>query len=128
MTLDEVKIKVNDCLEDACGLEESEYSGNDSLIDDLGVDSIDLVDFIYGIERAFGFSLKVGDLEKMAREATNGEFEIDGNLTEAGVETLRKLVPEIDAEKIKTDMPIFDLYKLYTPDTISAMVYRKLNV
>lgn len=125
---DNVQVKVLGCLESACGLDRGEINVDSSLIDDLGLESIDLVDLVYELERAFDLTINVGELERMARKEVSGAFEVAGRLTEAGKEALRQLAPEIPQSKVVAGMPVYNLPRLYTVGALCAVIQRKLEL
>lgn len=63
--LEKVKEETAACL----GLEKEEVSGDASLINDLGAESLDLVDLTFRLEKAFNLVIPEGDLfEDRARK------------------------------------------------------------
>lgn len=48
------------------GVDESEVTAEASFKDDLGADSLDLVELVMGLEEEFGASIPTEDLEKLS--------------------------------------------------------------
>jgi acyl carrier protein len=65
MTRDEVKQALIEVLKDR-GFDVSDVSEEASLTDDLGLDSLDLVDLTMDIEEKFGLSIPDEDLPKLS--------------------------------------------------------------
>lgn len=57
----DVREKIIDLLSDKLGYEKDEISEDKDLINDLGIDSLDMIEIVMGIEETFG--LKIADQE-----------------------------------------------------------------
>jgi len=60
-----VEERVRQIIMDQLGLEASEVKPNTSFVDDLGADSLDLVDVVMRLEEAFALEIPDGDAEKI---------------------------------------------------------------
>src|SRR5206468_6300906 len=60
MTRDEIYSKVQGVLVDALGVDEEEVTPKASLIDDLGAESIDFLDIVFRLEKAFDIKIPRG--------------------------------------------------------------------
>jgi len=78
----DVKEKIIALLNDKLGYEEAELSEDKDLVNDLGIDSLDMVEIIMGIEEKFGLKIEdsevagiktVGDLIRKAEELTQNK-------------------------------------------------------
>jgi acyl carrier protein len=65
MTRDEMIAKLRDCLEDASPMVEMDGLGPDGSLEDAGLDSLDVVNFLLGIEETFGVKISDEDAEKL---------------------------------------------------------------
>ena len=66
------------------------------LMDDLGAESLDLLDLSFLIEEAFGVTIAADEFERQATSRMpGGVYERDGLLTEEAVGELRKALPEV---------------------------------
>ena len=85
MYKEEVVQGVKKCLIDCIRVSEDEISLHSKIIDDLGADSLDLLDIIFSIERHFKVKVQQGGIERKAREGlAEDEFEINGKLQPQG--------------------------------------------
>lgn len=57
--------RVKKVVVDRLKVDESEVTENASFVDDLGADSLDLVDLVMGLEEEFGIDISVEDQEKI---------------------------------------------------------------
>jgi acyl carrier protein len=78
----DVKEKIIALLNDKLGYEEAELGEDKDLVNDLGFDSLDMVEIIMGIEEKFGLKIEdsevagiktVGDLIRKAEELTQNK-------------------------------------------------------
>lgn len=63
MTLEQIEQKVNAFLIDELEIEEEKITGEARLKDDLGIDSLEVVDVVVYIEENFGFKMKPEDFK-----------------------------------------------------------------
>jgi len=128
MQQDPVYKTIVECLQRSCDLTADEIGPDKYLASDLDVDSIDMLDLLFELERAFKIKVTVGELEKRARSTTGDDpFEIDGILTDTGLARLRELMPEVPAERFRLGMSVQEIPSLFTVTSIYNLVKRKLD-
>ena len=94
MNDNEIFENVCECVRQAGDIGELEITPDMSIIDDLGMDSIDLVDFTFQLEQMFAIEFPIDEMEeRTAREMGDVPFEIDSVITPEGREHLRKSLP-----------------------------------
>jgi len=93
---------VKQCLAEVLAVKPCDIDENASLINDLGADSLDLVELMFVLERKFGVRLTQDDL-RLTRQLQLSEAEIHTEevVTPLALERLRLLFPE--ASKILVD-------------------------
>jgi acyl carrier protein len=112
---------------DSCGIDEAEIKLESTLFADLGIDSIDMVDILYAIESEYNITLKASDIDKDARSELQGQaYEVDGVITEAGLEALRRRMPEIDQARLKPGVTVHEIIKLITVHSLCKAILQKL--
>ena len=62
----DVEAKVKEIIMDKLGVEESQITPTASFTNDLGADSLDIVELVMGFESAFSVSIPDEDAEKMS--------------------------------------------------------------
>src|SRR5215207_3328666 len=92
---DELFAKVRTALVDALGVDEDEVTPEATLVGDLGAESIDFLDIVFRLEKAFDIKIPRGELfpEDIL---TSTEFVQNGKLTAEGVAKLKERMPFAD--------------------------------
>lgn len=99
---------------------------NTSLIDELGAQSVDFLDVVFRLERAFKVKIPRGKIAKDARgELSEAEFDQAGIVTEAGLARLKTYLSEVPAERFVTPLKVADIPRLFTTETFCKMVIRQ---
>ena len=118
--------KVAEIIADAMGLDTEEVTLDASLIDTLGTESIDFLDIVFRLERAFKVKIPRGKIVEEARgDLSEAEFEQDGTVTEAGLERLRLFLSEVPADRLKGPLKSADIPRLFTTETFCKLVVRQ---
>ena len=118
--------KVADTMADALGCEVGDVKLESSLIDDLGAESIDFLDIVFRLERAFKVKIPRGKIVEEARgDLSEAQFESGGLVTDAGVQRLKTFLDEVPAERFKTPLKTADIPRLFTVETFCKMVLRQ---
>ena len=96
-----------------------------SLIEGLDAESIDFLDLVFRLERAFKVKIPRGKIVEDARgDLPEAQFEQKGIVTEAGMERLRAFLSEVPAERIKSPLKVADVPRLFTAETFCKLVVR----
>ena len=111
---------VQKTMADALGCDIEDIKLDVSLIEGLDAESIDFLDMVFRLERAFKIKVPRGKIIDMSV----ADFEENGILTEKGVARLREYLSEIDASRFKTPMRVDQIARLYTPETFCKLVIR----
>ena len=126
MTEAEVFEKIQEQLVDALGVDDDEVELDKTLAGDLGAESIDFLDIVFRLEKAFGIKIPPGDLFP-DNLLNNPEFVADGKLTETGLATLKETLPHVDFSGFESDLDVNKLPELFTVKTICTYVGSKVN-
>ena len=128
VTQDEINAvfpKVAETMADALGCDVEDIEPNVSLIEGLDAESIDFLDMVFRLERAFKIKIPRGKIVENARgDLPESEFEQNGIVTEKGLAHLREYLSEVPAERFKTPMKVADIPRLFTPTTFCKLVVR----
>lgn len=123
---EEVLKKVTECLTDALGLEEDEVELSASLTGDLGAESIDFLDIVFRLEKAFDIKIPRGELFPESL-LSSPEFVKDGKMTPQGLEELRKRLPYADITEFEKNPNVAEIGNLFTVEMIVRYVEDKLK-
>ena len=111
---------------DALGVDDDEVTGTAVIKDDLGAESIDFLDIVFRLEKAFGIKIPRGEMmpENLANDPTVVQ---DGKVTPAGIAELKKRMPHSDFSEFEKDPQVESMSKLFTVDAIVNYVETKLG-
>lgn len=129
MTLnrDEILTQVQTVLVDALGIDDDEVTTEATLMGDLGAESIDFLDIVFRLEKAFEIKIPREELFPAEALMSNSEFVNNGKLTEAGLAELRAKMSHTDLTAFEADPDINKLGDLFTVNTIVNFLEAKLN-
>ena len=117
-----VWVKVQDAFAAALGLEEDDIELDSKLIEDLGAESLDFLDIVYRLERAFDIKIPRGGIESSAQEEAGGTYEVDGILTDEGLSALKQLMPEVPQEEFVDGLRVTEVPELFRVATFYNLV------
>ena len=121
----EIFSKVQEALVDALGVDEDEVQPTATLQGDLGAESIDFLDIVFRLEKAFGIKIERGELfpEDIL---TNTEYVDDGKVNAAGMTKLKERMPFADLTRFAADPSVMNLAKQLTVQDMCNFVEHKL--
>jgi len=125
----EIYEKVKEAIVDALGVDAEEVKPDSVLFDDLGAESLDLLDIVFRLEKAFGIKIPRGGVQQdllAAEGIKEQDVIVDGALTELGAQKLRERMTEVKAEKIKAGFRVDDIATLFTVQTFVNIVKQQL--
>jgi acyl carrier protein len=125
-TKDEIFKGVQECLVEALGVDDEEVQADKTLTGDLGAESIDFLDIVFRLEKAFSIKIPRGELFPDDL-LNNSEYVSDGKLTEEGVKVLRQKIPHADLARISETRNVDDIPKLFTVQMIVNYVATKVT-
>lgn len=135
LSRDEIYKKVQGVLVDALGVDEEEVTPQARLSADLGAESIDYLDIVFRLEKAFTadptkpFKIPRGELfpEDLQTMQNDPKFVSDGKITADGMAELRKRMPYTDFTEFEKDPRVDKAQDLLTVDTITNYIAAKLK-
>ena len=126
MTQDEILGKVQEILVEALGVDDEEVKPEKTLMGDLGAESIDFLDIVFRLEKAFGIKIPAGDLFPDNIQ-NNPEFVENGKLTPAGLTKLKESLPHVDLGDFESDPDLNKMQELFKVQTIVNYVVNRVN-
>lgn len=126
-TKEEVFSKVQTALVDALGVDEDEVTPEATLIGDLGAESIDFLDIVFRLEKAFDIKIPRGELfpEDIL---TSTEYVQNGRLTPEGLKQLKTRMPFADFSAFEKNPAVQDFGSMLTVNDMVRYVESKVGV
>ena len=126
MSRDEIYSKVQAVLVDALGVDEEEVTPNAVIKDDLGAESIDFLDIMFRLEKAFNIKIPKGEMMP-ENVAADPNIVQNGVVTPAGIAMLKSKMPHSDFSEFERDPKLDNMSKLFTVNAIVNYVQQKLE-
>ncbi|MFZ5829593.1 MAG: acyl carrier protein [Planctomycetota bacterium] len=125
-TKDEVFEKIRTALVDALGVDEEDVKPDATLVGDLGAESIDFLDIVFRLEKAFDIKIPRGELfpEDIL---TDSKYVQDGKVTEVGLAELRNRMPFADLDEFAKNPVVQDFASLLTVSDMCRFVESKVG-
>ena len=127
MDRDEIFQKIQGVLVDALGVDEDEVTSEATLMGDLGAESIDFLDVVFRLEKAFSIKIAREELFPAESLMSNQEFVQNGKLTAKGIAELKSKMPHADLGDFEANPDINKLGDLFTVNSIISYLDRKVN-
>jgi acyl carrier protein len=127
MTRDEIRDRVANTLVQALGVSRSEVMPETSLVGDLEAESIDFLDIVFRLERAFGIEVARGELfpQELLRDPA---LVSNGELTAAGAAAIRERFAFTDLSALHAGLSVDELMNdLLTVNLIVDYVASKVR-
>jgi acyl carrier protein len=126
MTRQEILGSVRETLVDALGVDEDEVTEDATLTGDLGAESIDFLDIMFRLEKAFNIKIPRGELFP-DDILNNPDYVESGKMTTVGLEQLKKSMPHADFTEFEKNPDVNKMPNLFTVRTIVNYIESKLN-
>ncbi len=122
---EEIFEKVREALVDALGVDEEDVTPEATLQGDLDAESIDFLDIVFRLEKAFDIKIERGELfpEDIL---TDTELVADGRLNDAGIAKLKERMPFADLSKFESEPVVQNLGQQLTVQDMVKFVEYKL--
>lgn len=126
MSRDDIFRSVQETLVDALGVDEEEVTEQATLTGDLGAESIDFLDIVFRLEKAFNIKIPRGELFP-DDVLNNPDYVSNGKLTPNGLAQLKKAMPHADFTQFEKDPDVNKVPNLFTVRTIVNYLEGKIN-
>jgi acyl carrier protein len=126
MTYDDIYEKVQEVLEDALGVDEDEVTKEATLVGDLGAESIDFLDIVFRLEKAFGIKIDQSELFP-DNVLTDPTYVQDGKVTDQGMATLRARLPHANLDEFDQSRDVEEFSEVFTVDAVVKFVEARVE-
>ena len=128
MTREEIETTLRELVAQSLALGADEVARESRLIDDLGADSLDFIDLIFSMEKAFGIKVRDSELDFLSRlDFSSPAVMREGYLTPDAVERLEEWLPLLRNVPDPAKVTPRELFSLITVETLCILVERKLR-
>ena len=97
---EEIFDKVKSALVDALGVDEDDVTPAATMVGDLGAESIDFLDIVFRLEKAFNIKISRGELFP-EDVLSSSEFVADGKVTATGIAALKARMPQAGLVRLR---------------------------
>ena len=124
-TKEEIFATVAEVLVDSLAVDEEEVTREATLVDDLGAESIDLLEIVFNLEKKF--DVKIDRSELIPEDLfTNPEYVVEGKLPPAGLAVLEERLPNANLDAFKANPLVQNISKILTVEDLCNVVEQKL--
>jgi len=128
LSQEEIFAKVQTVLVDALGVDAEEVTPTATLRGDLGAESIDFLDIVFRLEKAFNIKIPRGELfpEDFEKLQSDPNYVQNDSVTPAGVAELKKRMPYADFTQFEKNPKLETAPSLLTVDLIVKYIQAKI--
>jgi acyl carrier protein len=125
----DVDSAVKEAVVEALALDDDEVTPDSTLMDDLGAESIDLLDILFRIEKSTGVKIEASDLgDYMQGGIPDDEFSDENEvITEKGAEHLQTVMPQTNPADLAGSLKADEVITLFTVQNLVEMVKKRGN-
>ncbi len=125
-TKDEVFELVKEGLVEALALDDDEVTRDATMVGDLGAESIDFLDIVFRLEKAFDISIPQKDLFPQD-VLTDAQYVEDGRVNAAGLEELKKRMPFADLSKFEENPVVQEFGEMLTVNDLCRYIESRVG-
>ena len=127
---EEVESSVKEAVAEALALDEDEVTDDATLMDELGAESIDLLDILFRIEKSTGIKIQASDLGDHIQGGIPDEEFGDENemVTRKGLDQLHKVMPQVDPDAMEGKLKAEEVIQHFTVRNLVDMVAERGGV
>lgn len=114
---------------EAVGAEPEEVVPEATLLDELGAESIDLLDILFRLERSIGVKIQAAQLAEYVQGGIPDDEFGDENeiITERGLAQLKRVMPQIDVADLSGRLQATQVMGLFTVDNLVDLVVTQVE-
>lgn len=124
---EEVAEAVHGAVVDALALDDDEVTPDATLMDELGAESIDLLDILFRLERSLDVKIQASDLNDHVQGGIPDEEFGDENemVSEKGMAHLQTVMPQLDADQMQGKLRAEDVMNHFTVANLVDLVHSR---
>jgi acyl carrier protein len=127
LTQTEAYSATQEAVSGALGVGDDEVTPDATLMDDLGAESIDLLDILFRIERSTSVKIQASDLgEHIQGGVPDDEFSDDNEIiTDRGFEQLKTVMPQINPDDLRGKLKAEEVINHFTVQNLADLVTQR---
>ena len=125
-TKDEVFESVREALVEALALDDDEVTREATMVGDLGAESIDFLDIVFRLEKAFEIEIPQQDLFPQD-VLTDAQYVVDGRVNEEGLKVLAERMPFADLSKFSENPNVQEFGEMLTVSDLCRYVESRVG-
>ncbi|MDX3232468.1 acyl carrier protein [Streptomyces sp. ME19-01-6] len=125
----QISESVQKAVVEAVGAEPEEVVPEATLLDELGAESIDLLDILFRLERSIGVKIQAAQLAEYVQGGIPDDEFGDENeiITERGLAQLKRVMPQIDMAELSGRLQATQVMGLFTVDNLVDLVVAQVE-
>jgi acyl carrier protein len=125
----DVDSAVKEAVVEALALDDDEVTPDSTLMDDLGAESIDLLDILFRVEKSTGVKIEASDLgDYIQGGIPDDEFSDDDEvITDKGAQQLNKVMPQTNPDELSGSLKAEEVITLFTVQNLVDMVKQRAD-
>ena len=125
----DVDSAVKEAVVEALALDDDEVTPESTLMEDLGAESIDLLDILFRIEKSTGVKIEASDLGDYIQGGIPDDEFSDENqvITAKGAEQLHKVMPQTNPSELEGSLNADEVITLFTVQNLTDMVKQRAD-
>jgi acyl carrier protein len=127
MGRDDIFNQVKEVLVDALGLDDGDVTEDATLMGDLGAESIDFLDIVFRLEKAFNIKVPREELFPAEAVMNNPEYVSGGKVTAKGLAELKSRMPHTNFSEFEKNPDVNKIADLFTVGAIVNFIEGKLK-
>jgi acyl carrier protein len=128
MNRQEIFTNVRSCVAETVHVAIDNIREDSKLVDELGIDSIDLLDLTFQLEQRFNIQLSPGEFANRAKEKLGDTpFEIKDVYTPKAMEYIRSAMPEVPLAELPDGLTRQELPRRFRVATMVNLVEKALG-
>ena len=130
MNQSDIDLVVREAVSEALALDLDEVTGDATLTEDLGAESIDLLDVLFRIERSTGVKIHAADLaEHIQGGIPDEEFSDDGDIVSpVGLAHLASIMPQVDPVELEGTLRAERVIDLFTVQNLADLATQRAGL
>jgi acyl carrier protein len=122
---EQIRVHVIQALAKSLTRNPEEIKATDTLINDLGLDSLDFLDLMFALEKYFKVKIRDAAFDRLLKPTQNEA--LPPHLTEEEIQAMRPLIPGLEKRAEQGVIPRNSVISLMTVDSLVNMVTLKLE-